>query len=611
MEYIFENDNDAEHVWLPVPIVWDGKLQKQVDIIEMHPEPISIYKDSSSGTKIAYWNNAADKEVFKILFNIELDPASHFINEHQSWPDYDKDSELYIKNTMPTLWAQSDSEQIIELANSITHRLDNPYTKAKAIFDWISTQQWRPPDHSRPDALSFLNSKQGDCGGFSNLFVALCRAAGIPARNISGLHPIAKDSFPLGEMHAFNGLGSHVWAEFYLPDYGWVQCDPASGMFSFTQERVITSKGNRIVLGNGYNLDYQNAINGERSHFHIPCTPGQETMKLVVSDTEEIKNSSEYKLRYEYEITIDPSSENEETYTDSLWIPIPNKTNYQYNIKAIEIEPKPSKIYTDPKHNNSVLYYQNAPSNISGIYEYTRKSFFEYSVDTKNIEEYDKNSTLYKLYTKNETWIESEALEIVNLAHDLTSTQDNFYLKAKEINKFVYEYLEPKAIEWTNPDDFLQEYGALETYKRGYGTCQNYALLFVALCRAAGIPARTVHGTYFPKDRLGKDFMQIEVSHAWAEFYLPGYGWVNVDPSQNEFAEMSNFGIVYSVGNNIKIDPPFYERNEWYTYEGKAMFLGYPVPFFDMRFKITNLGIDEKSSSSSSGCFVDTLKSDK
>jgi transglutaminase-like putative cysteine protease len=50
----------------------------------------------------------------------------------------------------------------------------------------------------------------------------------------------------------------------------------------------------------------------------------------------------------------------------------------------------------------------------------------------------------------------------------------------------------------------------------------------VALCRAAGVPAREVFGI-----RLGKESV-VDITdwqHCWAEFYLPGYDWVPVDPA--------------------------------------------------------------------------------
>ena len=64
-----------------------------------------------------------------------------------------------------------------------------------------------------PDALSALRSGKGECGDLSALFVASCRAAGIPARPVSGF--------------AVGTNAWHVWAEFQIPGIGWIPVDPA------------------------------------------------------------------------------------------------------------------------------------------------------------------------------------------------------------------------------------------------------------------------------------------------------------------------------------------------------------------------------------------------
>jgi len=65
---------------------------------------------------------------------------------------------------------------------------------------------------------------------------------------------------------------------------------------------------------------------------------------------------------------------------------------------------------------------------------------------------------------------------------------------------------------------------ALNTLRRGEGDCGYLASLFVALCRNAGIPARTVNGFVTGLNRW----------HVWAEFHLPGHGWIPVDPAYAE-----------------------------------------------------------------------------
>jgi transglutaminase-like putative cysteine protease len=60
----------------------------------------------------------------------------------------------------------------------------------------------------------------------------------------------------------------------------------------------------------------------------------------------------------------------------------------------------------------------------------------------------------------------------------------------------------------------------------GRGVCQDFAHVFVALCRMRGVAARYVSGWLFEPDRDGP----VE-SHAWAEVFVPGVGWIEEDPT--------------------------------------------------------------------------------
>jgi len=89
-------------------------------------------------------------------------------------------------------------------------------------------------------------------------------------------------------------------------------------------------------------------------------------------------------------------------------------------------------------------------------------------------------------------YIDSDNENIVLKANELTKELITSIEKAKAIQQFVINHVEINIIY---KDSFLDK--ASKTYELGYGTCINFSRLYVALCRAANIPARTVWGIVY------------------------------------------------------------------------------------------------------------------
>jgi len=77
-----------------------------------------------------------------------------------------------------------------------------------------------------------------------------------------------------------------------------------------------------------------------------------------------------------------------------------------------------------------------------------------------------------------------------------------------------------------------------ETIERKSGTCRDYALLFIEAARSLGFGARFATGyLYDPALDGGGDGVQgAGATHAWADIYLPGAGWVEFDPTNGLIA---------------------------------------------------------------------------
>ncbi len=101
--------------------------------------------------------------------------------------------------------------------------------------------------------------------------------------------------------------------------------------------------------------------------------------------------------------------------------------------------------------------------------------------------------------------------EIVALAEDLAGSARPPEERLARIVEYLAHRLEPAPPPRAR--------GAAHTLARGAGDATEYALLLVALARAAGLPARAVFGALAGPTR----------PHAWAEVYLDG-AWRAVDP---------------------------------------------------------------------------------
>ncbi|MCU0387747.1 MAG: transglutaminase family protein [Chitinophagaceae bacterium] len=78
------------------------------------------------------------------------------------------------------------------------------------------------------------------------------------------------------------------------------------------------------------------------------------------------------------------------------------------------------------------------------------------------------------------------------------------------------------------------------------GVCQDFAHVLLQMLRTIGIPARYVSGYICPN----KSGMRGEgATHAWVEYYLPGTGWVGLDPTNNVFA--GPYHVRLATGRNF------------------------------------------------------------
>ncbi len=107
---------------------------------------------------------------------------------------------------------------------------------------------------------------------------------------------------------------------------------------------------------------------------------------------------------------------------------------------------------------------------------------------------------------------------IVNAVKEAVGDETNPYWMMRRIHRYIRDRLHYELSGGWNV--------APRVLERGSGSCSEYTFLFIAMCRAAGIPARYVGSVVVRGDEASTD----DVFHRWSQVYLPGYGWVHVDP---------------------------------------------------------------------------------
>ena len=204
-----------------------------------------------------------------------------------------------------------------------------------------------------------------------------------------------------------------------------------------------------------------------------------------------------------------------------LWLPVPTDHPEQM-IHDLRITPK-LKVRQD----------STGLATVAGLYSTSRRPKFRRNltvemtyrltsrrivVDRSRISAVDigayRQDTEYRIHTRPETKIECDDPEIRRNAKLLRDGRMGTWEYAKAAYNWVLNRTRYQLIDEVR--------GATYCLREGHGECSEYSALFVALCRAAGIPARPVVGFWAD---------ETDGWHIWAEFMLPNGDWIPVDPS--------------------------------------------------------------------------------
>jgi len=224
-----------------------------------------------------------------------------------------------------------------------------------------------------------------------------------------------------------------------------------------------------------------------------------------------------YAVQYSMEVgSVSADGEN----SLNLWIPQLVQVPEQREIQLVSQEPDP---LFDNVNGVKLFNFENLSADKTYMI-FQSFMFDRYSVETKvNIAKvsrnYDTTRRLYKRYTAADLVVPATNERIVKIGSSVVGRERNPYRKAREIYRYILARLQVDAE--------YQEYDILKAIDERKGNSYVYAVLFCALARSQGIPARPVAGYLVDRDLQA-------ARHYWAEFYIETVGWIPVDPILGE-----------------------------------------------------------------------------
>jgi len=320
-----------------------------------------------------------------------------------------------------------------------------------------------------------------------------------------------------------------------------------------------------------------NECSNEESFSYYFDKPGQYEVKLIVSDGNESSEATDTVLVAEMSSPIEPAA----GHDFKVEIDYVLKNNSSESLKDIECFMRiPQTYYPFQIINNYVPNISNTEELLDNNWNLLIRFQFENElmegesltasaeidatlyefnyadISSSNLD-YDKDDEDLKIYTTDDLFIDSDNPDIYNTAKSLIKNETRPIEIAKILYNFVIGVL---YYDFPRAEDKDYEFiYASEVLKRGKGICADYAMLYIALLRSAGIPARLAAGIPVYTILYEKE-KEIDMGHAWVEIKLPGYGWIPIDITVEDDFMSPNYYLDITT-----------EKGPGYLYENKTM----------------------------------------
>ena len=171
----------------------------------------------------------------ELLLTVKVEDLSKAVSPRLPLPRSEFPREL-----APGLFIQSESPAIVEKARQIVGAERDARAASDLLVRWVHGNLAKRFSASFSNALDVLQAGGGDCTEHSVLYVALARAAGLPAREVSGI------------VYCDDGFYYHQWAEAFVGK--WIAVDPTFGQTQADATHIRFVEGDLLSQARLLNL---------------------------------------------------------------------------------------------------------------------------------------------------------------------------------------------------------------------------------------------------------------------------------------------------------------------------------------------------------------------
>ncbi|MCS7032976.1 MAG: transglutaminase domain-containing protein [Phycisphaerae bacterium] len=269
-----------------------------------------------------------------------------------------------------------------------------------------------------------------------------------------------------------------------------------------------------------------------------------------------------------YTLTVKPHRRARVGSILRAWLPFPQVYARQRDVTLLESSP-PSAIVAEPATDGNpvtgpaqrTVFFEhsivdpNQPQVFRIRFQFTTSAFYPHLDDSRAVATGGDEASLSTYLVERPPHIVFTP-EIRQRVREIVAGETNPLVKARRI----FHNLDD-SLRWTPEEEYcLIPNLSMHGLKRGKGDCGVAAMLFITLCRAAGVPARWQSGWTTRPEGWNM--------HDWAEIYVAPWGWIPVDasygrqPSENPairdfyFGHTDSYRLIVNLDYGRELSPP-------------------------------------------------------